>query len=258
MKNSFYFSKWRFIGSKFDDILRVKAKTAISLLFLKFKLIAGGSLSKVFIKESQVIAVKLNKLYLDQGIKGLTLFLKSCSIALQQSCAGYRIDNMTLVGPRVSRTKQGLPRIIPRTHRLLIINRRPGCYFIMKYYLSIFYIYRVLVFPGKVKLETITNPGKLYDENRFEEHMDMFISLITRGLKDFNPLTFMISKKSIFPIFRSSPFTSSVLYSPFIATNRHKGAERLTLWSTHVVSLMEAARALMSSDLYNLLQEFIK
>jgi hypothetical protein len=222
MKNIFYFSKWRFTSSKFEDMLRVKAKPVISLLFQKFKLITGGSLSKVFVRETGVIAIKLNKLYKDQGIKGLTLFLKSCSIALQQSLADYRIDNMSLIGPRVSRTGKGLPRIIPRTHRLLMINRRPGCYFIMKYYLSIFYIYRVLVFPGKVKLETITNPGKLYDENRFEYYMDIFVSHITRGLKDFKPLEFMISRKRVFPIFRSSPFTSSILYSPFKVTNRDR------------------------------------
>lgn len=195
-------------------MLRVKAKTAISSLFIKLRLIAGGSLSSSFVKEAQITAVTLQKLRKDQGIKGLTLFLKSCSIALQQSLAGYRIMDMTKVGPRISRTNSGLPRIIPRVHRLIMINRRPGCYLLMRYYLSIFYIYRVLVFPGKVKLETITAPGVLFNDVLFGNYMESFVALVTRHLK-VKPIEYLREKVKIFPIFRSSPFTSSITYNPF-------------------------------------------
>lgn len=161
-------------------MLCVKAKTAIKTLFLKFRLIAGGSLSISFVKEAQILAIKLQAIRKAQGKRGLTLYLKSSSVALQQSLAGYRIDNMTEVGPRISRTNSGLPRIIPRLHRSIMINRRPGSYLLMRYYLSIFYIYRSLVFPGKVKLETITKPGVYYDENRFGIHIENFLTLITK------------------------------------------------------------------------------
>jgi len=207
-------------------MLRVKAKLEISRLFQKLRLISKGSLSNSFIKETQILAVNLIKIRRDQGTKGLTLFLKSCSIALQQSLAGYRINDMTKVGPRISRNGSGLPRVISTNHRILMINRGPGCYLLMRYYLTIFYIYRVLVFPGKVKLETITSPGKYYDENRFGIHMENFITLISSKLK-VKPLEFIRSKVKLFPIFRKSPFTSIINYSPFKVTNRgkkHKGS----------------------------------
>jgi len=207
-------------------MLRVKAKLGISRLFQKLRLISKGSLSNSFIKETQILAINLIKIRQNQGTKGLTLFLKSCSVALQQSLAEYRIIDMTKVGPRISRTGSGLPRVIPANHRILMVNRGPGCYLLMRYYLSIFYIYRVLVFPGKVKLETITSPGKYYDENRFGIHLENFITLVTSKLK-VKPLEFVRSKVKLFPIFRKSPFTSIINYSPFKVTNRgkkHKGS----------------------------------
>jgi len=158
--------------------------------------------------------VKLQELRKKQGVKGLTLYLKVSSVALQQSLAGYRIDNLGLIGPRVSRTGTGLPRIIPRSHRLVMVNRLPGSYLLMRYYLSIFYLYRVLVFPGKVKLETITSPGKYYDENRFGIHLGNYITLILKKIK-VSPLIYIQERCRIFPIFRSSPFTSCITYSPF-------------------------------------------
>lgn len=218
----FYFSKWRLQVDKLDDIIRVKAGSALYLIFKNFKYIAGGSISKHFLKEAKILALKLQSIRKDQGTKGLTLFLKSCSITLQQSLSKYRIKDVTLVGPRVSRTRSGLPRIISRHHRNIMINRKPGSYFLMRYYLSIFYIYRVLVFPGKVKLETITNPGKYYDENRMEKYMDIFISHL-RGKVRVPPLIALQEKVKIFPIFRSSPFTSRITYNPFrIVLNRSK------------------------------------
>lgn len=200
-------------------MLVVKASTAITLLFKNLKLIAGGSVSLSFLKEAKVLAHKLAKVRQQQGIKGLTSYLKSCSVVLQQALAGYRIPDMTLVGPRVSRTTGGLPRIICRSHRLIIRDRKPGCYFLMKYYLSVFYIYRVLEFPGKLKLETITNPGKYLDMNHYESYMDHFIRVFifktNKDLRLIKPIIWLQRLCKVFPIFRSSPFTNSMVYFPF-------------------------------------------
>jgi hypothetical protein len=202
-------------------MFRVKASTAIVSIIVKFRLIAEGSLSKSFLKEAKIIALKLQDIRRTQGVKGLTLYLKSSSVALQQSIAGYRINDMTLVGPRVSRTNQGLPRVIPRIHRRIINNRQPGCYLLMRLYLSIFYLYRCLVFPGKVKIETITNPGKAYDENRFGIHLEKYIALILKKMK-VSPLIYIQERCRIFPIFRSSPFTSVITYSPLLQKDSKK------------------------------------
>lgn len=236
-------------------MFRVKAVQVISLLFQKFKLITGGSVSFVFIKETQILAHKLCLIYHKQGVKGLTLYLKTCSVALQQALAGYRIDNLTLVGPRISRTAKGLPRIICRSHRLVITNRLPGCYFLMKFYLSVFYTYRVLIFPGKLKLETITAPGVLYDMNHYESYIDHFFRIfIPRKYKLLKLKDFLQKNCKIFPIFRSSPFTNSMVYYPFKTENHIKEKGR-QLWSTHVISLIESMRTIMASPLYPLYKD---
>jgi hypothetical protein len=224
IKPIFYFSKWRLDSKNIDDMFRVKAVPALTLLLQKIKLIAGGSISLCFIKEAKILVLKLSLIRQQQGVKGLTFYLKSCSIALQQSLAGYRIYNMSLVGPRISRTKQGLPRIICRSHRIILSNRKKGCYFLMKYYLSIFYFYRVLEFPGKLKLETIAAPGKLFDMNHYESFMDHFIRIFF-PIKFKGPgkgIAFLRSVARVFPIFRSSPFTSSMIYFPFKMVNISK------------------------------------
>jgi hypothetical protein len=96
----------------------------------------------------------------------------------------------------------------------------------MKYYLSVFYLYRVLVFPGKLKLETITAPGTDYDETFYQPYMEIFTDLILKRIK-VKPLEFIKAKVKIFPIFRSSPFTSSITYNPFkeIKAKRGKRAQ---------------------------------
>jgi hypothetical protein len=48
-----------------------------------------------------------------QGEKGAILHLKSCQVLLQQSIAGYKVADLTELKRRVSRTKAGMPRIIP-------------------------------------------------------------------------------------------------------------------------------------------------
>ena len=57
-----------------------------------------------------------------QGEKGTTLYLKSCQVLLQQSIAGYKVSDITELKSRVSRTKAGLPRIIPSEVRKRIRN----------------------------------------------------------------------------------------------------------------------------------------
>lgn len=63
----------------------------------------------------------------------------------------------------VSLTKSGLPRILPRYFRDSIRSRNS---LLIKYILTILNLYRVLPYPGKLKLSTITDPfsGKVLPE----------------------------------------------------------------------------------------------
>lgn len=198
------------------DIIRVKAGTALTNLFLRVKLIAGGSTSLSLIASTKCLATSLRRILKAQGVKGLALFLKSSSVALQQAVSGYIIKDFTLVGPRISRTGGGLPRIIPAAHRIIIHNRKPGYLILIRYYLSIFYLYRVLEFKGLVKLETITKPGVMFDISRFKDFIPMFNTLMKKNRVSLSdPLLFLKSKCSTFAIFKSSSVSSMLTYDPF-------------------------------------------
>jgi len=129
------------------------------------KLIAGGSLSSKFISSLTVTLVELCKISQQQGIRGLVLYLKVAAVILQQASAGHKVPDLTLIGPRVKRNQSGLPRIIPACHRLVIINRRPGWEYLLRFYLTLFSIYRVIPLRGKVKLNTITDPGVVINKS---------------------------------------------------------------------------------------------
>jgi len=90
-----------------------------------------------------------------QSIKGLVLQLKVAQVLLQQSMGGYKVPNVTLLGQRVSRNGSGLPRKwIPRLHRKRLMNGDP---LLFKVWMTLFGLYRVLEFPGKVNLKSIVN-----------------------------------------------------------------------------------------------------
>jgi hypothetical protein len=103
-----------------------------------------------FIKECK-------RIHLSQGMKGLVIFLKVNSVLVQQSIGGFVLKDITPVGCRVSRCKSGLPRLILPADRA---NFRLGDYRVIKFYLTLFNLYRVLEFPGKLKLNTITDGFK--------------------------------------------------------------------------------------------------
>jgi len=116
---------------------------------------------KLQLKDSMIRVIisflrECGKICRSQGKKGLVLYLKNCYLILQQSVSGYYPDRSNLV-PRVAVTSNGIPRIIPLIHRRLIEKNNTSY---LKLWLSLFSLYRVLTFPGKLKLESITSPSK--------------------------------------------------------------------------------------------------
>lgn len=89
-----------------------------------------------------------------QGIKGLVLLLKALNTSLAQSIA--RDLTHFPLNPRVRRGRLGLPTFIPILHRMRIAKGDP---IIIRYWFTLFSIYRVLEFPGTLKLSSITDSG---------------------------------------------------------------------------------------------------
>lgn len=138
--------------------------------------------------------------YKRQGVKGLVLRTKSLYILTMQAVGGRQAPPQAL-GPAVARASDGLPRIIPREHRRRIRN---GDVFILRLWLSWFSIYRVLTFPGRLKLNTITDPGVVMSDSLIREMLtfmrpfcDTFLG-VREGemLKRLRPPTFFTLSKS--------------------------------------------------------------
>jgi hypothetical protein len=92
-----------------------------------------------------------------QGQKGLVLWLKACHVSLMKGIPGSSpMKDSRPLGAFVSLSRGGLPRIIPRLHRMAI---KRGDASILRLWLSLFGLYRVLKYPAPVKTDTITRPG---------------------------------------------------------------------------------------------------
>jgi len=95
-------------------IVRNNGRPFIKVLLLMLRLM-GFHLRSSMVRVIVVYVKYMSSLANRQGIKGLVLNLKNCHMALMQSIAGYHVDLPS--GPRVSRTRLGLPRVIPIVHR---------------------------------------------------------------------------------------------------------------------------------------------
>lgn len=249
----FRFCTWRFNVQKIGDILRWKTGTYFCRLLIKMKILVGGSISNSLVIRLKSVIARLRKIRNTRGIKGLTLYLKACSVSFQQSISGYRHDNCMDLGARVSRSRiSGIPRIIPAEHRLIIRCNRPGKYLWIKFYLTLFGVYRVLEFPGVLKLSTILDSGCNFNIGMLEGYMERFLKLAVRpsAWEGFS-MERWTSRFGFFHILRSSPQTSLIRRGPRSDKWTLKG-----LWSTHPVSLLESVAAVKGHSLRWVFEEF--
>lgn len=174
----------------FNAILAVKGwKPLIRHLLNVSGLIVGG-LNRNWVRLTIVIIRRLEKIRHEQGSCGLVKYLKVCSVCLQQHLGGHYERDLTSLGPRVSRTGKGIPRVLPATVRKSISE---GDSRSVRFALTIFALYRVIYFPGKLKLSTITaaRTTSLQAERRLYTHISTFIRLFigkrNNGLQSLRP-----------------------------------------------------------------------
>jgi len=141
-----------------------------------------------------------------QGEKGAVLHLKSCQVLLQQSIAGYKVADLSELKRRVSRTKAGMPRIIPAGVRRRI---REGDVQSLKLWMTLLGMYRILEFRGKLNLSTITDPGTDISD-AYHQRWETFLENIFFPTlqKVFTPGSKVeLPQPTPFPILRSGPQT---------------------------------------------------
>jgi hypothetical protein len=85
-------------------------------------------------------------------------YLKSCHLAIQKCISKDQITSLRDIEPDLPLprlTTSRLPRFIPLSDRRAIIS---GSVFRTRYWLTLYSLYRVIKVPGKLKLQTITDP----------------------------------------------------------------------------------------------------
>lgn len=137
------------LGVKTETKLVGQALRAIPLVF--------GHLTTGYVRAVWRFAIVAVGLYRTSGYRGAAIYLKTCYVLLQHIAGGHIDASPWALGCNVSRTRRGIPRVIPIQHRRLIAT---GNVDIIRFWLTLFGLYRVLPFKGKLKLETIYQPGK--------------------------------------------------------------------------------------------------
>lgn len=99
------------------------------------------------------------------GLKGLAISLKVSSTVIIKWRAGSPIKGTAgSLGHRIGLTRSGLPKWVPSAHRKAMLK---GDLRVVRFWLSLCSLYRVIDFLGKPNLRTITSPGVCYN------YMDM-------------------------------------------------------------------------------------
>lgn len=144
------------ISGPVNGMLKVKlGRPALKLLLLIVSVL-GLRKNLGVVKVLITYLAYVHGLYRKGGARFTIIYLKACSTLLQQAIGGQVLPDTKPFGARVSRTRGGLPRVIPALHRASI---RRGNLLIIRLWLSLFALYRVIDLVGKVDLSSISAPS---------------------------------------------------------------------------------------------------
>jgi len=150
-------------------------------------------------------------LYQAAGVVFVVKYLKAAQVLLMQSVGSHRILDSAQLGVRVKRSRRGIPLVIPAAHRQRI---RDGDVVVIRAWLTLFGMYRILYFPGSLKTSTITDPFKGHLTDGLERSLRTFVDVFWWELrKKFsweNFCAILASPIKYFPILTSNPITSGL------------------------------------------------
>lgn len=141
-------------GTNLSSLLRVFTPVIRQSLIVSFGRVTSLSAR---MKRSLKFMNFVYKMYQNHGSSATIQWLKGCHVALQRYIGHDPMHSLRVLSPSIPlpRLINGCPAIIDRADRKLI---REGNVGIMRMWLSLFSIYRVIKIPGVLKLETITKP----------------------------------------------------------------------------------------------------
>lgn len=114
----------------------------------------GLGLSKSERKSIRLFLTTLRRLHVSNSPVFVVKWLKVQYVNFQQAVGGNPSLDLTPLGCRITRTRRGLPKVIPRRDRLHIIQ---GDSRYIQKWITLFGLYRELNIPGKPNLSTITS-----------------------------------------------------------------------------------------------------
>lgn len=215
-KSSLYHStllRTNFSLERIQELFTVKGGRPMVNILRGISIMSAARMTTGTIKYIVLFIVTCKNLKRTQGIKGLTKYLKASTVSIQQSLGGHLVRDAGSLGARVSRTRSGLPRCIPTQIRIRI---RAGDPTAMRMTLTLFNVYRVFEFPGKLKTSTITSlstgTGSL--TRYLEGLIPLFVRLFVwnRFSKDYLESKLLKwADSSVFPIFKGGPGVQGVL-----------------------------------------------
>lgn len=219
--------------TKVNGMFGVKARHQQLLsIFKRLFSAVGVIVSPVSVKSTLIVVKHIFALHHKMGKRGLVKYLKVSSVCLQQCIGGHVLDDVGLLGMRISRNGSGIPRIIPPYFRDEIMKGNPV---IIRLCLTIFALYRVLNIHAKVKINSITDPFKGTDANFIDGHINRFCKLfVTDRFMGDNFRTRMYRYSSIFVIWKSS-----------VGSSPYNG---LHPFSTHPFTIVKAGLALTNNQ----------
>lgn len=195
---------------KINATFTVKSKGLLVGVFVRMLSAIGMRKTQSRIRTVLIFVNRCKSIYRSQGMVGLVNWLKANTVLLQQAIGGFRLHDCTALKCRPSRTSYGLPRLVLAQDRALI---RAGQTKVMRFYLTLFNLYRVLEFPGKLKLNTITDPFKGVIEKggiylRVVSYAPAFVKMLNKLAKEnrIRPLEERGIEPS--PILKSAPGTA--------------------------------------------------
>lgn len=143
------------------------------------------------------------RLRLHRGSKGLAIYLKTCSILLMKLAAGEKVKDLSPYGCRVACTGSGVPRIIPKIHRKALLASDPR---FLRFWLTLFGLYRVLDFRARFSIRTIVTPGPSLNLEAYSWFIPYFFSDLERlGCKFEFPLWDPLELKKAAPGTQTGP-----------------------------------------------------
>lgn len=138
-----------------------------------------------------------------RGSKGLAIYLKTCSILLMKLAAGERVKDLSPYGCRVACTGAGVPRIIPKIHRRALLSCDPR---FLRFWLTLFGLYRVLDFRARFSVSTIVTPGPSLNLEAYSWFIPYFFSDLEKmGCKFEFPLWDPLELKKAAPGTQTGP-----------------------------------------------------